>query len=74
MKHDDKSVKTASGHRGYIFNECPLKRKKLLRKKRKGYEACQKLNLCAACYNKKVRQGFTTKKDGKIVKRISTIF
>ena len=49
--------KNKSGHRTYVCNDCPGERKNLPRKNWKEYEACQKLNLCAICYNKKVREG-----------------
>ena len=57
MKKASNVTRDKSGHRTYICNDCPNERKKLPRKNEKGYEACQKLNLCAICYNKKVREG-----------------
>ena len=58
MKKVSSVLRDEWGHRSYFCNDCPEEKKIKLRKNRRGYDACLKLNLCAACYNKKVRKGW----------------
>ena len=56
MKKVSNVLRDQWGHRAYFCNDCPEEKQYKLVQKRIGYEACQKLNLCAACYNKKMRE------------------
>jgi hypothetical protein len=51
LRKDEKILRGASGHKNYVCKLCLSNNKKLIRKNQKGYEACQKLSLCPACYN-----------------------
>ena len=51
LKKDEKILRDASGHECYICKLCPSNIEKLIRKNKKGYEACEKLSLCAPCFN-----------------------
>ena len=57
LKYEMKNLKDKGGHEAYYCVDCPIKRKKPLRKLRKGYEACQEQSLCAVCFNIKVKEG-----------------
>ena len=48
-------LRDAGGHECYACRMCPSSNQKLIRKNRKGYEACQKSSLCAPCYNMQIR-------------------
>ena len=51
MRKDGKILRDASGHECYVCKLCPLNIEKLIRKNKKGYEACEKLSLCAPFFN-----------------------
>ena len=46
LKKEENLLKDASGHASYVCRTCQPAEKTRLRRGRKGYEECQKLNLC----------------------------
>ena len=57
MKKDGKILRDPSGHESYVCRTCRPNDKTLIRINRKGYEDCQKLNLCLLCYNMYLESG-----------------